>query len=76
MDEYRKKYGYQKTTGMIADQESINISKKILGKAHSIHLNSNALEKRKESFEKSVEIGKWENSNERQNRLGSCVAQI
>jgi hypothetical protein len=34
---------------MVADQESINISKKILGKAHSIHLNEKALEKAKES---------------------------
>lgn len=34
---------------MVADQESINISKKILGKAHSIHLNSEALEIRVEN---------------------------
>jgi predicted transcriptional regulator len=48
-DEYKKKYGYQKTTGMIADQESINISKRILGKSHSININKEALEKRKQN---------------------------
>lgn len=76
MDEYREKHWYQKTTAMIADQESINISKRILWKAHSIHLNTEALEKRKEAFDAWVEIGKWKNSNERQNKLGTCHDQI
>lgn len=78
IDEYKKKYGYQKTTGMVADQESINISKKILGKAHSINLNHETLEIRKENHAIALSNWKatWENSNERQNRLGTCVAQI
>jgi len=76
IEEYRKKNGYQKSTAMIADQESINISKRILGKSHSIHLNEKALEKRKESYDNWIEIGKWENTNERQNKLGTCHDQI
>ena len=54
---------------MCADQESINISKAILGRSHSIHLNEKALEKRVENHAKSLETGKWKNSNERQNKL-------
>lgn len=78
INEYRIKYWYHKTTWMIADQESINISKKILWKAHSIHLNTEWLERRKENHIIALLEWKssWENSNERQNRLGTCIAQI
>jgi hypothetical protein len=34
---------------MIADHESINISKRILGKAHSINFNIEMLDKRKQN---------------------------
>lgn len=78
IEEYRKKNGYQKSTAMIADQESINISKRILGKSHSIHLNEKALEKRAEKHSESLKEGRsaWENTNERQNKLGTCHDQI
>lgn len=76
MEEYRKKNWYQKATAMCADQESINISKAILGRSHSIHLNEKALEKRVENHAKSLETGKWKNSNERQNKLWTCHDQI
>jgi hypothetical protein len=78
IDDYRKKYGYQKTTWMVADQESINISKKILGKAHSIHFNTEVMKTRRENHAIAISNWKatWENSNERQNRLGTCIAQI
>lgn len=77
-DEYKKKYGYNKTTGMVADQESINISKKILGKSHSIHLNSDALVVRAENHSLSPKNWKsnWNNTNEMQNKLGTCIDQI
>ena len=77
-DEYKKKYGYNKTTGMISDQESINISKKILGKTHSIHLNATALETRAENHSLAMQEWKatWENTNERQNQKWTCIAQI
>lgn len=63
---------------MIADQESINISKKILGKSHSIHLNTKALETRKENHALALQNGSssWENTNDRQNKKGTCIAQI
>ena len=76
MEEYRKKYWYAKNTAMIADMESLNLSHKILGKPHSINNNPEALEKSKESRENWIELWKWENSNERQNKLGTCYEQI
>lgn len=78
IEEYRKKNGYQKSTAMIADQESINMSKRILWKTHSIHLNEKALEKRAENHSESLKEGRsaWENTNERQNKLGTCHDQI
>ena len=77
-DEYKKKYWYNKTTGMIADQESINISKRILGKAHSIHLNSDALAIRAENHAITLKEWKssWENTNEMQNKNWTCIDQI
>ncbi len=76
MEEYRKKNWYQKSTAMCADQESINISKAILWRSHSINMNEEALRKRAENHKASMENGKWENSNERQNKLGTCHDQI
>lgn len=76
IDEYRSKHGYNKTTSMISDQESVNFSKKILGKAHSI--NNHSQEKRKINHEKALKEWKatWAVTNERQNWYGTCIAQI
>lgn len=78
IDEYRTKYGYNKTTSMIADQESVNISKRILGKAHSVHLNKEAQEKRKINHAKALSEWKstWAVTNERQNWYWTCIAQV
>jgi len=76
MEQYREKYGYQKSTAMCADQESINISKKILWKTHSIQNNREALKKRAENHAKSTENGKWKNRNGRQNEFWTCHDQI
>ena len=76
IDEYRKKNGFSMNTAMIADQESLNISHKILWKPHSINNNKEALENRYIACTTSRELGKWENSNERQNKYWTCHDQV
>ena len=78
MAEYREKNGYQKTTAMCADQESINMSKRILWKAHAINKNEEALERRAENHALALKENKssWKNTNERQNKFWTCVDQV
>lgn len=76
IDEYRKKNWFSMNTAMIADEESLKISHKILGKPHSINNNREALENRYLAFITSRELWKWENSNERQNKYGTCHDQV
>jgi len=76
IDEYRKKNWFSMNTAMIADEESLKISHKILWKPHSINNNKEALENRYIACTTSRELGKWENSNERQNKYGTCHDQV
>lgn len=76
IDEYRKKNWFSMNTAMIADQESLKISHKILGKPHAINNNIEALESRYLACTTSRELGKWENSNERQNKYWTCHDQV
>ena len=74
MKEYKVKYGYSLTTSIIADTESLAISKRILWKAHSIEKNSEALEKAREGRKENT--WKWENSMERKNKYWTCPEQL
>lgn len=74
MMEYREKHGYSKNTAMIADMESLNISRAILWKPHAINNNPESLEKAKQSRE--ISSCSWKNSNERQNKYWTCHEQI
>lgn len=76
IEEYRKKNWYAKNTWMIADMESLKISKTILGKPHSIQNNREAMESRYLACTTSREIGVWKNSNERQNKFWTCHDQV
>lgn len=76
--EYKRKHGYSLTTCLIADAESLAISKNILWRPHSINNNKEALEKRKENHKKALEEwkSKWENSMDRKNKFWTCPEQI
>ena len=78
MLEYKKKYGYSLNTSIIADAESLAISRAILWKPHSIDKNKEALEKREIEHKKSLDEwkSKWENSMERKNKYWTCPEQI
>lgn len=76
--EYKKKYWYSTTSSIVADIESLNISKRILWKPHSIENNKDALEKRRENHIKSLSewASSWENSMERKNKFWTCPEQL